>query len=222
MDKQNDTSTNSYYASCEYARSYLQNTYLYATPRQSLEEFFRLKDAFKKHGILFDSTVFKNGQNLHGSHYYNFKNTPNKTIWKFSNNPIIEDPKGEFIEIPIASYKISPFFFWKFVFIKKFGNSKHKSYGNGYAVKSSIKHKLKLLFSWSNTVVSIDGFKSSYLQKAFDNYIKKYNSDFHFVIIGHPKALSKFSLNNLDVFLKANKEKQIITIFPSQYNQNIV
>ncbi|WP_299363781.1 polysaccharide deacetylase family protein [Winogradskyella sp.] len=177
-----------------------------------IQPFDMLKSAFLEAEIKFDSTVFKGGKNIHGAHYYDFKDAPNSTVWKFSDNPCVIDDKGLFTEYPIASYKVSPFFFWRLIFFKKFGGSKHNQMGDGYAVKNGLSQKLRLLFRSSHTVVSIDGFKASFLEKAFLKHKKRYKSG-NFVIIGHPKAFSKYSLNKLDDFLSRKKDEIIVKTF---------
>ncbi|MBR9758312.1 MAG: hypothetical protein GYB39_09515, partial [Algicola sp.] len=77
----------------------------------------------------------------------------------------------------------------------------HEQYGDGYALANGFFQKLRLLFTWSNTVVSIDGYKSVFLQKAFNKYKKRFPKG-DFVIIGHPKAFTPYSLKKTDAFFK--------------------
>ncbi len=169
-----------------------------------IQPFNKLKHAFLESGITIDSTVFKNGKNVHGSHFYNFENTPDTTEWNFTDDPCVPEDNGKFKEIPISSYRVSLLFFWKLIFYKKFGGKAHQQIGDGYAVKNGLGQKLRLLFKNSNTVVSIDGYKTSYLQKAYNHYKHKFTEQDNFVIIGHPKAFSDYSLVTLDKFLSEN------------------
>ena len=170
-----------------------------------IQHFLKLKKAFIDTGIKIDSTVFKGGRNTHGVHYYNFKNAPDLPEWSFSDDPCKVDSGGEFKEIPISNYRVSPIFFWKLLYFKKFGGKKHRQLGDGHALSNGIFQKLRLLFKRTNTVVSIDGFKASYLGKAFKIYSNS-NIEGNFVIIGHPKAFSNYSLDKLDSFLSKNQE----------------
>lgn len=183
-----------------------QNIFVFRAGGWCIQPFNKLKSAFLESGITIDSTVFKNGKNVHGAHFYNFENTPDSTEWNFTDDPCVSEDKGKFKEIPISSYRVSFLFFWKLIFYKKFGGEAHKQIGDGYAVKNGFGQKLRLLFKNSNTVVSIDGYKSSYLQRAFNSYIKNFMSVGNFVIIGHPKAFSEYSLNKLDKFLSTNNK----------------
>ncbi|WP_179009484.1 polysaccharide deacetylase family protein [Winogradskyella forsetii] len=177
-----------------------------------LQPFDKLKTAFLEAGIKFDSTVFKGGRNIHGAHYYDFNEIPEATKWNFSDDPCVIDDQGSFTEFPIASFKVSPLFFWKLIYYKKFGGQKHHQIGDGYAISNGLWQKLRLLLTRSYTVVSVDGYKASLVQKAFLRQKKKYKSG-NFVIIGHPKAFSKFSLKKLDEFLIKQKEQIEIKTF---------
>jgi len=181
-----------------------------------LQPFERIKDALKKHDIWLDSTVFENGKNDSKTHYFNFFNTPKKTLWKFDEDPLVENENGYFIELPITSYRLSPVFFWKLAFRKKFGGEIHKSFGNGISAGASKWDKVRMLTQYTNSVVSIDGYKSSYLEKAYSLFQKKEDNK-HFVIIGHPKAMSEFSLERLEQFIINNIEENF-TIYSREFN----
>ena len=175
-----------------------------------IQPFDKLKNSLKKHAIWLDSTLFENGKNDSLTHFFDFSNIPNKTSWKFENDPIQEDKNGFFTEIPISSYKTSPLFFWKLAFFKKFGGNKFKSFGDGKAVGGSKFDKLRMLTKTTNTVISIDGYKVSLLEKAYRHFLKKDDNN-NFVIIGHPKAMSEYSLEKLEEFIINNSDKNFTT-----------
>ena len=170
-----------------------------------IQPFEKFVPGFKKNNIYLDSTIYQNGKNNSKTHFFNFKNSPNKSYWRFENDPLKENINGFFHEIPISSLKVSPLFFWKLVWRKKNGMTKHKPFGDGSAAGGSRWDKIRMLSTFSNTVVSIDGFKSSLLQKGFDKFQKSSDKFGNFVIIGHPKALSEYSLEKLDEFIEQNK-----------------
>jgi len=176
-----------------------------------MQPFDKLKNAFKKHNIWLDSTVFENGMNNSETHYFDFRNSPKKAKWSFENDPLIEEKNGFFKEFPISAYRLSPLFFWKLVFFKKFGSKEHNTFGDGTAAGGSKKDKLRMLTSFTNSVVSIDGYKSSFLQDAYNSFIKSDDRD-NFIIIGHPKAMSEYSLKKLEKFIKKNNSSNFITM----------
>jgi hypothetical protein len=182
-----------------------------------IQPFYKLKKAFIKNNIWLDSTVFKNGKNSTKTHYYDFVGAPEKSIWKFDEDPLVETKQGFFTEIPISSVKVSPLFFWFFAFFKKFGGKYHKSFGDGVATQGTLYEKFRKLLWYSNSVVSIDGFKSILIKRAYKNYTKKNKENF--VLIGHPKALSEYSLNILNKFI--NQKKLNFTTYSNFYkNEN--
>lgn len=176
-----------------------------------IQPFEKLKNAFKKHNIWLDSTVFENGMNNSQTHYFDFRNSPKKTKWNFEDNPLIEEKSGFFKEFPISAYKLSPLFFWKLVFFKKFGNQAHKVFGDGSAAGGSKKDKIRMLTSFTNSVVSIDGYKSSFLQDAYDTFLNKKDNE-NFIVIGHPKAMSEYSLKRVEKFIIKNNSSNFITV----------
>jgi len=176
-----------------------------------IQPFSKLYSAFKKHNIWLDSTVFENGKNDSVTHYFNFENSPKKSEWSFDKDPLVEDEKGFFKELTISSYRLSPLFFWKLVFFKKFGGEAHQNFGDGNAAGGSNMDKLRMLIKPTNSVVSIDGYKSSFLEKAFKVFSKN-SGNKYFVMIGHPKSMSEYSLKKLEKFIMKNHTVKFKTI----------
>jgi hypothetical protein len=167
----------------------------------SVPPFNKVSNIFTSLGIKIDSTVFKGGQYSSPFQKFDFLPAPaDKSKWTFSKNPAVEDVTGEFLEVPIANLIYQPIFYWRLAFTKLLKQSKHKPYGNGFAVKNEGSHLLKMLFTNTKGVVSMDGFKSSVLHRAYQYYEKKQLEDF--VIIGHPKAFTPYSLKTFKRFIK--------------------
>ncbi len=177
-----------------------------------IQPFDKLKRALKSNNIWLDSTVFNGGENASKTHYYNFKNTPKEAFWKFEDDPLKKSPTGYFTEIPISSCKLSPLFFWKMAFLRKVQAKSINWFGDGVPVSPSKSYVMKLLTQPSYSVVSIDGYKASFLQKAYNKYNNE-NTLHNFVIIGHPKALSRYSLKKLDLFVKENINNNTFSTF---------
>ncbi len=176
-----------------------------------IQPFLKIKNALKKHNIYMDSTLFKNGKNDSQTHYFNFKDMPSKTEWSFEDDPLKEEKNGFFKEVPISAYRLSPFFFWKLVYFKKFGGIEHQGFGDGTAAGGSRIDKLRMLTKYTHSVVSIDGYKASFLEKAYRSFLEK-KALKNFVIIGHPKSMSEYSLKKLEQFILNNKNETFITM----------
>ncbi|MGJ5642998.1 hypothetical protein [Formosa sp. S-31] len=180
----------------------------------SAQPFYHIKQALKDSGIYLDSTVFPKGYHASNHQEYNFKNVPQyKTEYKFEDDLTIPHPDGYFTEYPISSYKISPFFFWRFAFEKLKKDSKHLAFGNGSAISKPKKEILKLMSQYSNSVVSIDGYKASFLKKAFIKYKENTGNNGNFVIIGHPKAFTLYSINKTKAFIESVYEEHTFKVF---------
>lgn len=173
-----------------------------------IQPFLKIKKALVNNNIWLDSTVFHGGLNTSETHYYNFKRAPKKDKWKFENSPLSEDEKGSFFEFPITATKVSPVFFYRYLFSKLFSIDNYKSFGDGSAVPPSKKYIMKLLIKSSYSCCSVDGMKSELLKKIFDR--KKGIID-NFIVIGHPKALSEGSIKNMREFISNNIEHNFIT-----------
>jgi hypothetical protein len=186
-----------------------------------IQPFEKLNNAFKKNNICLDSTIYLNGKNNSHTHFFNFKNSPNKSYWRFDKDPLIEDGNGYFHEIPIASLKVSPLFFWKLVWMKKNKQKKHKNFGDGTPAGAFKWDKIRMLSTYSNTVVSIDGYKASLLNKSLKLFKRKTDNFSNFVIIGHPKSLTEYSLEKLDEFIEQNKTNTSFITYSNWKKNNL-
>lgn len=187
--------------------------FVYRAGGWCIQPFEHLSEAMKNSGISVDSTVFKGGRNLSKTHFFNFLKAPDKTHWKFSVDPLIEDCKGNFFEIAISSITVSPLFFWKLAFAKKIGGDRHKNLGDGLSLPTSRKDIIRMLTCYSHSVVSMDGYRSSLLQGALNKCEKNFTKNDYFVVIGHPKITTSFSLQQLEKFLAKNIEQHYFTTY---------
>lgn len=169
----------------------------------SAQPFKEIRKALLKNNIRIDSTVFPKGYYDSSAQFYDFRKVSQfNTEYYFSKNLVEKDPSGEFKEIPISSYKLSPIFFWKFAYHKLRKGDQHKPFGNGSAISRTKKDTLKLMLAPSYSVVSIDGYKASFIEKAYNLYKRHTSDDSNFVLIGHPKAFTPYSLKKLNDFLQ--------------------
>ena len=180
----------------------------------SAQPFKVIGKALMANNISIDSTVFAGGYYKSSNQNYDFRNIEQyKTRYRFSEDLTIENEKGYFQEIQISSYEVSPIFFWKFAYHKLRKQKKHIAFGDGQAIPKTKKDTIKLLLKHSKSVVSIDGYKSSYLIKAYNTYKKNTKDKGDFVIIGHPKALTPYSLKMLSKFLETTNKVSNFKIF---------
>jgi len=159
-----------------------------------------LKELFLANDIQIDSSVYPHG--FYNSDYqrYDYLNAPEKDIYRFDSDICIEDRQGPFIELPVSGYKVSPVFYWRYVFSRLAKSKKHLLYGNGNAVPLNNDSIVERLIKKTNGLVSIDGLKISYLNAALKANMNSGSN--HFCIIGHPKLATPYSLKKLESFCK--------------------
>ena len=191
-----------------------KNVNTYRAGGWCLQPFDKIKKVFEQNGIKIDSTVYKGGYNTKGNYFYDFRQTPEKTRWRFTNDLTEEDPNGVFLEIPISTYKYNPMFFWRLFGWGRINPGNHKPIGNGKPVSGGGSKK-DLLFSSNQLPVSLDGFFATKLGKALrkDQKAGKGND---FVVIGHPKACTYYSLKVLERFIKRYKKDHKFCTLSSQ------
>jgi len=173
-----------------------------------IQPFEQISEQLRDVGIWLDSTVFAGGTSDSETHQFDFTACPSESHWCFENDPLVVASQGGFLEVPIASIKLPPTFYWRLALAKKLGGAIHRSFGDGSAIPLSRGDMFDKLSHWTTSVVSIDGYKASFLNKAFDQYKNSGKTDF--VVIGHPKALSRYSLQMLDKFLDTHKTENFV------------
>jgi hypothetical protein len=169
-----------------------------------IQPFSRIKNEFSQTGLKIDSSVFPGGINIKSPYYYNFTNHPDKEKWSFEDNVCEIQKDGPFLEIPIAAQKYSPLFFWKLFLLGRLNPKIHKPLGDGFPAKGGGSKK-DLLTKSHHLCVSADGYFVTKIEKAIRSAEeKKWNS---LVIIGHPKACTRFSLSYLELLISKLSNK---------------
>ena len=171
-----------------------------------------------ENNISLDSSVFRNGQFSSRQYSFDFTNAPDKDIYKFENDVVVEDPSGFFTELPISPIRNSPLFFWFLFLLGRKNPYFHKPLGDGQAMPAP-GYRKKLLTRFTNNPVSLDGYNARLLQKALKQLLKRNFN--HMVVIGHPKALSRYSIVEVENFVLKNKEKHNFTTFTKIFKGNI-
>lgn len=183
-------------ATDELNRHLLNRAFVFRAGGWCIQPFGRVRQALLENGIHTDSTVFRGGRCHSSSHCFDFSEAPQLNSWRFDEDPCRRSSSGVFTEIPISSVRVSPAFYWRFALNKLFGSRKlHRSFGDGTPIKNSRADTLRMLTKNSHSVVSVDGYKSSLLQESYQVAAREGRG--YFVVMGHPKALSEFSLNNI-------------------------
>lgn len=181
-----------------------------------LQPFGKLEKVFKELGISLDSSVFRNGYFSSEQYSYDFRNAPDKDLYRFEEDVLVEKPNGYFTEIPISPIRNSPLFFWKLFLLGRKDPYLHKPLGDGQAMPAP-GYRRKLLTRYTDNPVSVDGYNSHLLQSALNKLVRGKKE--HMVVIGHPKALSRYSIGQLEEFIKQNKGKHNFTTFTKMFQK---
>ncbi|MDG0817344.1 polysaccharide deacetylase family protein [Bdellovibrio svalbardensis] len=168
-----------------------------------LQPFDKIQEGLKAAGVVLDSSVFKDGLLKTPTHFFDFRGAPFRSTWRFRNNPIVEDKSGDFIEMPISSLWVSPIFYWRFLFSRLTKKAEFKIFGDGRAIGSSAVDKIKMLLIGGVAPVSVDGFRAALLNGQARSLFSKGLDKL--VVIGHPKALSEYSLLCLEKFIEDSR-----------------
>ena len=176
-----------------------------------IQPFSILKNVFIELGIVIDSSVFPGGK-FESSHYaFDFTTVPPfSPAYTFDEDVCHEQSTGSFTEYPIASWKYSPLFYWQLYGWGKVNPKQHKMIGDGsFLAQPGRKQAVLTQFTWNH--VSSDGFYAGMLKRQAKTYHQKGLE--YFVVIGHPKGLTLYALDQLDKFIRQHKNKYTFTSF---------
>jgi len=181
-----------------------------------LQPFNKLSGALADNGIWLDSTVYYKGFSDEPTRWFDFTRAPAKPHWRFNHDPLTEDPDGYFLEIPISSVRISPVFYWRLLLSKFSKNPSHAVYGDGSSMRWKKSQYLRMLTTNSYSVASIDGLKATLLEKACKQGISR-GTDEILNLIGHPKALTPYSISRLAEFVRKHEVDSVTYSVFSDY-----
>ena len=165
----------------------------------AVQPFHPIGRALKAAGIRIDSTVFPGGRDVSGKTNFDFTGAPQKQQWHFENDPAVEDPQGNFLEIPTSSMTVSPLYYWRLAFSRLAARADLKPFGDG-AVRSmpsasNRRDKLNKLLASSLYCVTLDGMKASLALVEYRR-ARKRGAEL-LVLLSHPKMMTLFSVECL-------------------------
>lgn len=175
-----------------------------------MQPFEALAPALHDAGIWLDSTVFDGGISSNSNREFNFIDAPKKAHWRFENDPVTSQDNGRFLELPITSISVSPVFFWKMLFAKLTGSGNLIPFGDGKALSNNSNYYWDRLTKRSLSPASIDGLKASLLEQGLET-VRGQPDGSIYNVMGHPKALTPYSLKQLDKFLARHNDLEFIT-----------
>ena len=178
-----------------------------------LQPFPEIKSQLLENDIWLDSTVYAGGLSEEQGRHYDFRGAEESALWRFESDPLVSDPTGTFIELPISSVSLSPFFYWKLALAK---STPQPTFGDGTSMKANLGYYLTRLLMRTRGPVSIDGKKADTLQIALEQSTAAKHQ--YFNIMGHPKSISQQSIDTFEKFIRRNPQLEFVT-FQHFYNQ---
>lgn len=181
------------------------------------QPFELVSETLKDLGICIDSSVFPGGYFTGGNYDFDFRSVaPFSKSYRFEKDVCIPESSGSFTEAPIASWYYSPLFYWKLYIVGRLFRSKHKMLGDGtFLAQPGRKKSVLTSATWNH--VSTDGYYAKLLQRQAEHAAKK-GVDI-FVVIGHPKGLTNYSLQKTEEFIKRSRSSYSFISF-SQWTCN--
>ncbi|HLG35462.1 MAG TPA: hypothetical protein VI757_11330 [Bacteroidia bacterium] len=176
-----------------------------------IQPFEKFKSSFIKSGIVYDSSVYKGGSRVSVQYDFDFSSAPSKTSWRFEDDPLKENPSGPFQEIAMTAQMLSPIFFWKLFLLGRMNPGRHKPVGDGFPLAVP-GYRKQILTQFTLHCTSADGYFASEIETASRNTAQQ-NSGNEFVVIGHPKAMTKYSIEKLEVLIPKLQKNNSITSF---------
>lgn len=176
-----------------------------------LQPFDAIAAALRRAGIWLDSTVYRGGLAQDPDRRHDFRGAPGKVFWRFEEDPMREEANGAFYEIPITSFSASPLLFWRMGLAKRLAPQRHRAFGDGAAIGHTAGYYLARLLVPSRSVASVDGMKAGSLADAFRQWRRESGSEL-FHVMGHPKALTRYSLERVRDFLGQVRHARFVTL----------
>jgi hypothetical protein len=179
----------------------------------SIQPFTPYAELFEKLDLKIDSSVLSGLYYNSDNQQYDYRNAPYKDYYRFGGNICEEDTNGQFSEYPISTHLVSPLFWWKLSLLRILKVKGHETFGNGKSIESTTSSILSRLTKSQMGFACMDGYKSSLLFTMQEKHLKAFGKDACFVIIGHPKLATIYSIKNLDKFITDSFDRHSFEVF---------
>ena len=166
----------------------------------SAQPFHDIKPLFEANGITVDSSACPGTRYDSDHQRYDYTGCPDKAVYQFEDDITKSSEKGQFTEVPITMYPVSPSFYWHLVWTRLMKSQKHVKLGDGDSVKTAADSIRERLTQKALSLSTIDGLKISYLYDSMKN-VERQGHDL-FCVIGHPKLATPYSIEALGRFCR--------------------
>ncbi len=174
-----------------------------------IEPFEKVGDALRAIGIQTDSSIVPGTYLNDYDKRFDFRRTPDAPWWFFDDVPTVSASEGRFLEVPISSIQLSPFYYWGRLVDRLLRRQPARVYGDGFAKPIGYVSAIRRLLALERTVeLSTDAPKARRMTAAIrgDDARKLHH------VMGHPKLLAKSSLDALRAFIDRQGIKRFETV----------
>jgi hypothetical protein len=187
----------------------------------SLMDFESYADLFNQLGLSIDTSVLRGRRVQSPYQQYDYTKVPPLTKYRFSSSNVIREDEGLFEEYPISTCKTNGILATIMIIKGKSSSidpSMTKKWGDGESV-GGVNHRgrfasllglLKNATHPSIDVASIDSTGAA-LERVYQ-FSKSHYSGEEFVIIGHPKNITRLSLQRFESFVLNHKDDTFETL----------
>lgn len=165
-----------------------------------LQPFSKLLPAFEETGLRIDSSIGYGMRGTSPTHTFDFTAAPNRNLYRFSEDPLSEDPRGAFIEAAVSTYSCPPLWRVQERLLRFGGNC--KAFGDGRGLRPTITNGKWAQFMETikprRRFLSLDGCYGQSALKVLDG---KEDA----VLVSHPKLISNHSLKSLETLISSNR-----------------
>lgn len=162
-----------------------------------ISPFQKLREGFRSGGIRIDSSVAPGIFNSSETHSADFRFAPTGCLYRFSDDPLHSIENGEFLEAPITTF-VKPFYSRLFnQAAVRLQAQRHRRFGDGTGLVARTE---RLHRSVVRRLAAEPGFLSleGYAPRVLKSRLCRSSRD-PFVVLSHPKAMSRASLDSMDL-----------------------
>ena len=167
-----------------------------------LEPFAEIAGALRAAGVWLDSTVFAGGFNTDRERGFDFRGMEVNDAWRFELEPREPCDDGYFMEIPISAAATGPWLYWRMALARLTRAARHRAFGDGRPLEHEGGYYLSRLLRGASGPASLDGFKASYMARL----LRRTPRDGLLNVMGHPKSLTRYSLECLRRALEGRRD----------------
>lgn len=163
-----------------------------------IEPFLQIRSALLDAGVTVDSSVVPGASLDDTVKGFDFRAAPSAAWWTFDQSPLQEASGGRFLEVPVSTQRLPAGYYWQRL-LRRLSRRPHgQSFGDGSSKRIGRAEILRRLAGLSRTAeLSTDDPKAAQLAEACASGAPPITH-----VMGHPKLLSRRSLEQLEEFVQ--------------------